>query len=145
MVILGEIQGPNSTDVGYAGHLKDITTRAYWNGEYTDQQMAILRCLDAENHPCSTGKGPDINPFAIKRVIFNDPATIVFWEDGTKTVVKCDAKTDIYDPEKGLAMCFARKALGNKMDYYNTFRRHLKKVMKPKPEESAETITEFKV
>ena len=25
----------------------------------------------------------------IKRVVFNDPATIVFWKDGTKTVVKC--------------------------------------------------------
>ena len=25
----------------------------------------------------------------IKKVIFNDPATIVLWDDGTKTVVKC--------------------------------------------------------
>ena len=25
----------------------------------------------------------------VKRVVFNDPATIVFWGDGTKTVVKC--------------------------------------------------------
>ncbi len=25
----------------------------------------------------------------IERVIFNAPATIVFWNDGTKTVVKC--------------------------------------------------------
>lgn len=25
----------------------------------------------------------------IKKVIFNPPATIVFWLDGTKTVVKC--------------------------------------------------------
>lgn len=25
----------------------------------------------------------------IKKVIFNDPATIVLWNDGTKTVVKC--------------------------------------------------------
>lgn len=27
--------------------------------------------------------------FTPLRIIFNDPATIVFWEDGTKTVVKC--------------------------------------------------------
>ena len=27
---------------------------------------------------------------AIKKVIFNAPATIVFWDDGTKTVVKCE-------------------------------------------------------
>ena len=28
----------------------------------------------------------------IKNVIFNDPATIVFWSDGTKTIVKCSGK-----------------------------------------------------
>ena len=42
----------------------------------------------------------------IKNVIFNDPATIVFWEDGTKTVVKCQ-DGDEFDPEKGLAMAIA--------------------------------------
>lgn len=47
-----------------------------------------------------------------KRVIFNPPATIVLWEDGTKTVVKCD-KRDEYDPKYGLALCYMKKALGN--------------------------------
>ena len=47
-----------------------------------------------------------------KRVVFNPPATIVLWEDGTKTVVKC-GENDVYDPEKGLALCFMKKALGN--------------------------------
>jgi hypothetical protein len=60
------------------------------------------------------------DPFAIKQVIFNDPATIVLWADGTKTVVKCQ-NNDEYDPEKGLAMCIAKKALGNKGNYYNSF------------------------
>ena len=45
----------------------------------------------------------------IKNVIFNDPATIVFWKDGTKTVVKCQ-DGDEFDPEKGLAMAIAKKA-----------------------------------
>lgn len=57
----------------------------------------------------------------IKNVIFNNPATIVFWEDGTKTVVK--AKNEDFDPEKGLAMAIAKKALGNKRDYYNQIRK----------------------
>ena len=60
----------------------------------------------------------------IKKVIFNDPATIVIWGDGSKTVIKC-GKNDIYDPEKGLALCIAKKALGNKGNYYNAFRKHL--------------------
>ena len=47
----------------------------------------------------------------------NEPATIVFWADGTKTVVK--AVYDEFDPEKGLAMAIAKKALGNKGNYYN--------------------------
>lgn len=46
-----------------------------------------------------------------KKVIFNAPATIVLWEDGTKTVVKC-SNNDEYDEEKGLAMCYCKKMLG---------------------------------
>lgn len=60
----------------------------------------------------------------IKKVIFNDPATIVFWKDGTKTVTKC-GEMDIYDPEKGLAMCFAKRLLGNEGNYYNVFKQWL--------------------
>ena len=48
----------------------------------------------------------------IKKVIYNDPATIIFWSDKTKTVVQCQEGDD-YDPEKGLAMAIAKKALGN--------------------------------
>ena len=47
----------------------------------------------------------------IKNVIFNDPATIVMWSDGTKTVVKC-SENDIFDPEKGVAMCCMKKLIG---------------------------------
>ena len=54
----------------------------------------------------------------IKNVIFNDTATIVFWSDGTKTVVKC-GKNDIYDPEKGLAMAVAKKYLGTNKSHSN--------------------------
>ena len=59
----------------------------------------------------------------IKKVIFNNPATIVFWSDGSKTVVK--AHNDDYDPEKGLAMAIAKKALGNEGNYYNAFKKWL--------------------
>lgn len=54
----------------------------------------------------------------IKNVIFNDTATIVFWSDGTKTVVKC-GENDIYDPEKGLAMAVAKKYLGTNKSHSN--------------------------
>lgn len=45
-----------------------------------------------------------------QRIVRNGPATIVFWRDGTKTVVKCHDED--YDPEKGLAMALARKLWG---------------------------------
>lgn len=44
----------------------------------------------------------------IDHVVFNDPATIVFWKDGTKTVTKCHAG-DTFNKETGLAMCIIRK------------------------------------
>ena len=62
----------------------------------------------------------------IKNVIFNDPATIVFWADGTKTVVKAQGD-DIFDPEKGLAMAISKKALGNKGNYCNELKKWLPK------------------
>ena len=62
----------------------------------------------------------------IKNVIFNDPATIVFWDDGTKTVVKCQPG-DSFDPEKGLAMAITKKAYGNKGSYCNQLKKWLPK------------------
>ena len=64
------------------------------------------------------------NQFKIKNVIFNPPATIVFWRDGTKTVVKC-GEHDIYDPEKGIAMAIAKRAFGDKGNYYNKIKEWL--------------------
>lgn len=58
----------------------------------------------------------------IKKVIFNEPATIVFWGDGTKTVVKC-SKDDEFDPEKGLAMAIAKKFFGNENGYSKNIKK----------------------
>ena len=52
----------------------------------------------------------------INYVNFAKPATIIFWEDGSKTVVKAYEK---FDPEKGLAIAIAKKAMGNKGNYNN--------------------------
>lgn len=60
----------------------------------------------------------------IKDVIFNGPATIVIWADDTKTVVKCQ-EGDTPDPEKGLAMAMVKKALGNKGNYNDEFKKWL--------------------
>ena len=60
----------------------------------------------------------------ITKVVFNDPATIVFWGDGTKTVVKC-SENETFDHEKGLVMAIAKKAFGNQGRYYNQIKKWL--------------------
>ena len=58
----------------------------------------------------------------IEKVIFNPPATIVFWKSGGKTVVKCN-EPDKYDKAKGVALCYMKKALGNKSGPFNNMLR----------------------
>ena len=79
------------------------------------------------------------NLVEIKNVVFNPPATIVFWTDNSKTVVKAENET--FDPEKGLAMAIAKKALGNKGNYYETFKKWLPKT-EPKTESKDYTAEE---
>ena len=58
----------------------------------------------------------------ITRVIFNPPATIVFWDDETKTVVKCQ-EGDTFDKELGLAMAISKKYFGNKGNFNEQFKK----------------------
>lgn len=56
-------------------------------------------------------KKHEVRSVYIKEVIFNKPATIVLWSDGTKTVTKC-ASEDSYSQEVGLVYCILKK-IGN--------------------------------
>lgn len=57
----------------------------------------------------------------IERVIYSEPATIVFWDDGTKTISKCDEQ-DEYDELTGFLMCVLKKKVPHKQ-----WRKALKK------------------
>ena len=95
------------------------------------EARAFAKCMDAvSQYNCSisgslrTGYTYNQKNYAnlnIEKVIFNDPATIVIWKDGTKTVVK--ASNEPFDPEKGLAMAIVKKAFGNKGNYFNIFKK----------------------
>ena len=61
----------------------------------------------------------------IKKVIFSPPATIIIWDDNTKTIVKAQ-EDEPYDPEKGMAMCIAKHIYGDRGSYYNVFSEWLK-------------------
>lgn len=60
-----------------------------------------------------------------EKVILHDPAVVVYWKDGTKTVAK--AQNERYDPEKGLAMCFVKKMLDVNGKTLTVFNKLLKK------------------
>lgn len=50
--------------------------------------------------------------FEYKKIIFNGPCTIILWKDDTKTIAKASGG-DVFDPEKGVAICFMKKILGH--------------------------------
>ena len=65
----------------------------------------------------------------IDRVIFNDPATIVFWKDKTKTVVKCHPE-DTFDEEIGFMCCYLKRILSSKE--YTKFCEYLNDIWEQK-------------
>lgn len=56
----------------------------------------------------------------IRKVIFNDPATIVFWRDGSKTVVKC-REGEAFDKWTGLSMALAKRVYG--CEFHHIFKK----------------------
>ena len=60
----------------------------------------------------------------IEKVVFNNPATIVFWATGEKTVVKCQ-DGESFDKEKGLALCVMKYVMGNKSSYNNVIKKFI--------------------
>jgi hypothetical protein len=88
-------------------------------GTRISSPMTTFKCLVVNDDRIKIN-APDRYRVEIDRVIFNKPATIVIWADGTKTVVKCQ-DGDVYSKETGLALCIAKKALGNKGNFNDIF------------------------
>jgi hypothetical protein len=78
---------------------------------------------------------------AIKRIVFNDPSTCVWFTDGTKVVVKTSAN-DKYDKEVGLIYALVKRIYGKYSDSFtgrpnademidgNGFGTYIKKLVK---------------
>jgi len=61
---------------------------------------------------------------AVKKVIFNDPATIIIWANGTKTVVRCQ-EGDVYDKKTGFLLCLAKRLFGNEGEFNKVIKKWL--------------------
>lgn len=59
-----------------------------------------------------------VKPVKPTKILVQGTATIIWWSDGTKTVVKCQ-KGDKMDPEKGIAMCVMKKFMGTNETHSN--------------------------
>lgn len=68
--------------------------------------------------PCGAVKDPRM---IVDKIIANPPATIVFWKNGDKTVVKC-SPDDEFDIEKGVAVAFLKYMFGNTGRFNELFR-----------------------
>ena len=99
-----------------------------------DRAIYTAMAIDYSRQSTERAEKNDIVRFgmcnvSIRKVIFNDPATIVLWSDGTKTVVKCGPE-DTFDMEKGLAMAIVKKMAGNDNRFHKVFKQYLKKEKK---------------
>ena len=108
----GNTYRPNEIEVTY----DPLSIYPRFKVEFTTHPSDRIKVEDTRCKTC-----PPMNSIDIDKVTFNGPKTIVEWKDGTKTIVNCDDEN--YDPEKGLAMAIVKKALGNKGNYYNAFRK----------------------
>lgn len=65
-------------------------------------------------------------PVKILKVIFDREATIVCWEDGSKTVIE-QAMCESFDPDKNLALAIAKKYYGNDDSYQDVLKKWIPK------------------
>lgn len=86
------------------------------SGQTSDMLDALAYSM---RMPCSTyhiyaeGKWePSYNYPELDKIIYSGNRTIVFWKDGTKTIVKC-AKEQEFDEYSGFVAAFAKKAFGS--------------------------------
>lgn len=72
-----------------------------------------------------------ISPFAFynlsffKKIIFNGPATIILWSDGSKTVVKV-SDGDVFDPEMGICLATIKKFYPRFAKFGHNYYKHIK-------------------
>lgn len=116
-----EIEGTNPmVDVHTARICRNAINTIYGFSSQAEQVVEVMgekakNLKDFENQFFGTYKIPEV-----REIRYNGPATIVFWEDNTKTVVKVQPGEEYYDPDKAFAMAVCKKLFGNKFNRYLT-------------------------
>lgn len=84
---------------------------------------------------------PAARTTGIVKVIYNNPATIVYWEDGSRTVVKCQPG-DKFDRTVGFLMCVLKKVTGNTGRYNEVLKKYVYDV-DPTPDDMRKKLAAF--
>lgn len=92
----------------------------------------LERLANATYYDCFYFRNPSIVRSIpdIKLVNFNEEkgVTTIKWRDDTITQVRVQTDMgDTYNPEMGMAMCIAKKALGNRGNFNEVFKKWLPK------------------
>lgn len=85
---------------------------------------AILRRLSMPTMHPNCRCSPVTEELYVNKVIYNGPATVVYWSDKTRTVVKCQSD-DYFDPELGFLLAVCKKVCGNTGKYNELLRKHV--------------------
>jgi hypothetical protein len=82
------------------------------------QRLSPPKVYETTQQIISQNKKEETNmtTVSLERCIINDNATVLFWNDGTKTVTKT-TPGDVFDPEVGIAMGIAKRLFGSKAKF----------------------------
>lgn len=98
---IGDCNSTNSISINDCNSSWAYVSHPAWL-EYTISEESIKNQAISYKTPTT--------PATITKVIFNGPATVVYWSDGDKTIVKQSKLETAMDKEKGLAMAIIKKA-----------------------------------
>jgi len=93
------------------------TNTSCWSEVKKEEPKSVVQGVSIFGVEGSYKEKEEVKSIAIKHVIFDGPATIVFWDDGTKTVVKC-TDDDSYSYDVGIAMATLKKIFGENYSTY---------------------------
>lgn len=119
----------------------DVRVDKYGDIEFRGEARDVLMTLNKKQleligdvtSACSDNRAS--TALRMKEVIFHGPATIIYWEDGDKTVVKC-MEGDHMNPEMGIAMATLKKMLGGS---YKEFKKHTAEIIAEDKKRKLET------
>ena len=80
------------------------------------REITYARLIQAPNKPNGN----------IENIWINEAkgTTVIKWKDGTKTKVRCQNDEE-FDAEKGIALCFMKKAFDNRACFNDVFKKYI--------------------